>query len=233
MQRKELQMTVIGLSGFAQSGKTTAALYLEKKYGVRRKHIAEPLRAMLAVLLQANGMSSDMITRYLEGDLKEELIPELGVTSRYAQITLGTEWGRQMINQNLWAWTWARGVQDGESVMNDSVRFPNEAAAIRELGGVVIMIKRPGTRPAKFKNKIGEFLFDKFGIMWGVHPSERIDLIKPDFIIHNDADLETLYADLDNAMAAHFSRVQQTSFANSKKAVAAATGLALAVGLGR
>jgi hypothetical protein len=226
-------MTVVGLSGFAQSGKTTAALYLEKKYGIRRKHIAEPLRAMLAVLLQANGMSSDEITRYLEGDLKEQVIPCLGVTSRYAQITIGTEWGREMINQNLWANTWAAGVANGESVMNDSVRFPNEAAAIRSLGGFVIMIKRPGTRPAKFKNKLGEFLYDKFGIMWGVHPSERIDLIKPDFIIHNDADVETMYADLDKAMAEHFSKTQLISFKHSRQAIAAAHGLALATGLSR
>ena len=227
-------MTVIGLSGFAQSGKTTAALYLEKKYGVRRKHIAEPLRAMLAVLMQANGMSSEEITRYLEGDLKESVVPCLGITSRYAQITLGTEWGRELISQDLWSNTWAAGVQDGESVMNDSVRFPNEADAIRRLGGVVIMIQRPGTRPAKFKwGKFGEFLYDKLGLLWGVHDSERIDRIKPDFIIHNDADVETLYADLDKAMAEHFKRTQSTSFVNSNKAIAAAAGLALATGLGR
>src|ERR1700730_6523222 len=145
-------MTVVGLSGFAQSGKTTAALYLEQKYGIRRKHIAEPLRAMLAVLLQANGLKSEEITRYLEGDLKEQVIPCLGVTSRYAQITIGTEWGRELIGQNLWSDTWARGISDGESVMNDSVRFPNEAGAIKGLGGVVIMIKRLGTKPAKFNS---------------------------------------------------------------------------------
>jgi hypothetical protein len=185
---------------------------------------------MLAVLLQANGMKSDEITEYLEGSKKEQVIPCLGVTSRYAQITIGTEWGRELINQNLWANTWAAGVKDGESVMNDSVRFPNEAAAIRQLGGVVIMIKRPGTKPAKFKHKLGEFLYDKFGIMWGVHPSERIDLIKPDFIIHNDADVETMYADLDKAMAEHFSKTQLISFKHSRQAVAAAQGLALATG---
>lgn len=194
-------MTVVGLAGFAQSGKTTAALYLQRAYGIRRKHIAEPLRAMLAVLLQANGMKAEEISRYLEGDLKEQVIPCLGVTSRYAQITIGTEWGRNLINQDLWSNTWAAGVEDGESVMNDTVRFPNEAEAIRKLGGVVIMIKRPGTRPAKFKwGKFGEFLFDRFGLMWGVHESERIDRIKPDFIIHNDSDVQTLYADLDTAM---------------------------------
>ncbi|MEY9147638.1 hypothetical protein [Bradyrhizobium elkanii] len=222
-------MTVIGLSGFAQSGKTTAALYLEKKYGVRRKHIAEPLRAMLAVLLQANGLSSEMISRYLEGDLKESVIPELGVTSRYAQISIGTEWGRELISQDLWANTWARGIADGESVMNDSVRFPNEAAAIRKLGGVVIMIKRPGTKPAKFKwGKLGEFLYDKLGLMWGVHDSERIDRIKPDFIIHNDSSVEQLQADLDAAMVQHYSHKVNTSFKHSKAATSAALGLALA-----
>ena len=222
-------MTVVGLSGLAQSGKTTAALYLEKKYAIRRKHIAEPLRAMLAVLLQANGMKSEEITRYLEGDLKEQVIPCLGVTSRYAQITIGTEWGRKLIGEDLWANTWGRGIAEGESVMNDSVRFPNEAAAIRELGGVVIMIKRPGTRPAKFKwGKFGEFLFDKFGLMWGVHDSERIDRIEPDFIIHNDSSVEQLYADLNEAMAIHFKRVQQTSYIFSTAATKAAAGLALA-----
>ncbi|SDK39440.1 hypothetical protein [Bradyrhizobium ottawaense] len=221
--------TVVGLSGFAQSGKTTAALYLEQKYGIRRKHIAEPLRAMLAVLLKANGMSADMITRYLEGDLKESMIPELGVTSRYAQITLGTEWGREMINPDLWADTWAAGVAEGESVMNDSVRFPNEQEAIKGLGGVTIMIKRPGTRPAKFTwGRFGEFLYDKFGLMWGVHGSERIDRIKPDFIIHNDSSLEQLYADLDSAMVQHYKRVVDTTFSGSPKAATAAIGLALA-----
>jgi hypothetical protein len=222
-------MTVVGLSGFAQSGKTTAALYLEKKYGIKRRHIAEPLRAMLAVLLKANGLSSEMITRYLEGDLKELLIPELGVTSRYAQITIGTEWGRELINPDLWANTWKRGVADGESVMNDSVRFPNEETVIHELGGLTILIKRPGTRPAKFKwGKIGEFLYDKFGLMWGVHDSERTDKLNPDFIIHNDSSVEQLYADLDSAMVQHFNRIVKTSFAGSEKAAAAAVGLALA-----
>jgi hypothetical protein len=40
--------------------------------------------------------------------------------------------------------------------------------------------------------------------MWGVHDSERIDRIKPDFIIHNDLSVEQLQADLDSAMVQHF-----------------------------
>lgn len=224
-------MIVLGLSGLAASGKTTAALYLEKKYGIKRRHIADPLRAMLAVLLKANGISSDMINRYLEGDLKESIIPELGVTSRYAQITIGTEWGRDLISPDIWANTWQQGIAEGESVMNDSVRFPNEERVIRELGGVTIMIKRPGTKPAKFKwGRVGEFLYDKFGLMWGAHDSERTDLLEPDYTIHNDGSVEQLYADLDAVMAKHFKHVARTSFTGSEKSFAAVAGLALAVG---
>jgi hypothetical protein len=80
-------------------------------------------------------MKAEEITRYLEGDLKEQVIPCLGVTSRYAQIMLGTEWGREMISQDLWANTWERSIED-ESVMNDSGRFPNEVEAIRRRFGV-------------------------------------------------------------------------------------------------
>jgi hypothetical protein len=210
-------MTVLGLSGFAQSGKTAAAKYLETK-GYTRKHTAEPLRAMLAVLLKANGLSSEMITRYLEGDLKEQMIPEIGVTSRVAQITLGTEWGRERVNPDLWADTWARGISADDNVLNDSVRFPNEEAAIRDLDGFTIMIKRPGTKPAKFKwGFIGEKLYDWFGVLWGAHDSERIDRLSPDYVIKNDGTLQDLYDAIDrvvedwNSGAARRRRLAQAS----------------------
>lgn len=133
--------------------------------------------------------------------LTSSVIPELGVTSRYAQITLGTEWGRTLINPDLWADTWAAGVEDGESVMNDSVRFPNEETAIHGLGGFTILIVRPGTKPAKFKwGWIGEKLHDWFGVLWGAHDSERTDLLQPDYVIHNDASVEQLYLDIDAAV---------------------------------
>jgi hypothetical protein len=193
---------VIGLSGFAGAGKTAAAKYIEERYGFERKHIAEPLRAMLAVLLRINGISDEMITRYLEGDLKDGVvIPEIGKTSRDLQITLGTEWGREQVHPALWSDTWKRSAGDGK-VMNDSVRFPNEQDAIREMGGVTILIDRPGSQPAKFKwGQIGKALFRWFGLWWGIHDSERLDRLRPDFVIHNDGTLEDLYEAIDQVIA--------------------------------
>lgn len=196
-------MRTIGLSGFAQSGKTTAANYIEKTYGFERRHIAEPLRAMLAVLMRANKIPEAMIDRYLTGDLKDGVpIPELGGrTSRHLQITIGTEWGREEVDPNLWVDTWHRGVGPDDMAMNDSVRFPNEEGAIHEDDGITLMIEREGTGPAAFKwGYIGEQLYAWFGCMWGVHDSERIDRLKPTYRIPNNGTLDELYRAIDAVM---------------------------------
>jgi hypothetical protein len=195
-------VNAIGLSGFAASGKTTAAKYIEKTYGFERRHIAEPLRAMIAVLMRANGISEEMIDRYLVGDLKDGVvIPELGKTSRELQITIGTEWGRECVGPDVWVNTWVRGVGPGERVMNDSVRFPNEEDAIHSLGGLTILITRKGTGPAKFKwFGLGKLLYKATGLMWGVHDSERTDRLSPDIVIENDGTVEDLERAIDAAL---------------------------------
>lgn len=197
----------IGFSGYAKTGKTTAASYVEARYGLTRKHIAEPLRRMLASLLKDNGLSDQLVYRYLEGDLKESVIPELGVTSRHLQITLGTEWGRVLVSPDIWSQTWLRTVGPDDRVMNDSVRFPNEQAAIGALGGLCIMITRDGVGPAAFKGRwdwqrsLNRWLHDTFGWMGGVHDSERLDRLRPDVVIENNGSIEELYAALDQIMA--------------------------------
>lgn len=198
-----MRLRTIGLSGFAGSGKTAAAQHIEKNWGFQRRHIAEPLRRMIASLMRDNGIPDAMIDRYLTGDLKDGvIIPEFGVTSRELQITLGTEWGRTYVGDDLWVNTWHRGIKPGDRVMNDSVRFPNEERAIKADGGITIMIERPGTSPAKFTSKAGKLAYKTFGAMWGVHPSERIDRLIPTFRIVNDGTLEDLYRQIDAAIYA-------------------------------
>ena len=197
-------MPAIGLSGFGKVGKTTAAQYIEQTYGFERRHIATPLRAMAAALLKANGISDEMIHRYLEGDLKDGvIIPELGVTSRQLQVSLGTEWGRKMINPDLWAETWKRSVKDGEMVMNDSVRFANEEKVITDLKGINILIERDGTGPIAWKRffkKLGPFLYRTFGWLGGAHDSERTDRLSPTYRIKNNGSMAELYHKIDEIM---------------------------------
>ena len=190
----------IGLSGFAKSGKTTAAEYLQQRHGYTRLHIAEPLRHMLHSLLYNFDMIPIQRLRYLEGDLKEAVIPCLGVTSRHAQISLGTEWGRKQINDNLWVNAWKHRAAGYDAPMNDSVRFPNEEATIRDMGGFTIMIVRPECGPAAFKGRLGRWLYEVFGLMWGVHDSERVDRLDADYVIHNTGSVQDLHKCLDEVV---------------------------------
>lgn len=190
----------IGISGFAGSGKTEAANYLAQRYGYTRLHIAEPLRDMLTALLRRFGMNGPEITYYLEGGGKESVIPCLGVTSRHAQISLGTEWGRMQISDDLWVNAWKHAASGVDGAMNDSVRFPNEEGAVRRLNGFTILIVRPGKGPAAFKGRVWKWLHQTFGVMHGVHDSERVDRLNPDYLIHNSGSIADLHWCLDAVM---------------------------------
>ncbi|WP_430636147.1 hypothetical protein [Sphingomonas hankookensis] len=191
----------IGLSGYAGCGKTEAAGFIEQAYGYKRQHIAEPLRRMLASLLRDYGYSERNIERWLVGEWKDGiLIPELGVTSRHLQITLGTEWGRVQVGSDIWAKLWRIQAEvgrafDGKGRLNDSVRFPNEEASVQQAKGFTILITRPGKGPAAFKwRRVGPLLYRWFGCMWGVHDSERVDRLHPDYVVVNDGTIDELHA---------------------------------------
>lgn len=125
---------VIALTGLAGIGKSTASKYLVEKHGYQLVKLAGPLKDML----RAIGLSEAQI----EGELKEEPCEWLqGATPRHAMQTLGTQWGRACIGPSFWIELWVRRVNQiiafGGRVVVDDCRFPNEAAEVRSLGGVV------------------------------------------------------------------------------------------------
>jgi hypothetical protein len=185
---------VIGLCGYAGSGKSEAAKYLASTYGYERRHVGAPMKSML----RAVGLSEEE----LDGAAKEEPSDNLlGVTPREAMITLGSDWGRKLIHPDLWARIWARQVKPGERVVNESVRFPNEVEAIRSLDGIIIRIDRGGQIPAKFKwGPVGYFLY-LIGIMFGIDDSERVDRLDADYTINNPTgSIEFLRQSIDAIM---------------------------------
>lgn len=135
---------IIALTGYAGSGKSTAAKHLVERHGFTLVKFAGPLKQMMRCL----GVGE----REIEGDLKEVPCAVLGgKTPRHAMQTLGTEWGRNLIHSNLWvnvAMASAEAVLDqGGRVVIDDCRFPNEAVAVEEHGGFVVRIERPSVEP--------------------------------------------------------------------------------------
>lgn len=131
---------LLAITGPAGSGKTTVGDMLVSK-GWHRVKLAGPLKAMC----RAIGMTDEMI----EGSLKETPIDWLGgKTPRYVMQTLGTEWGRDLIDHDLWVRLGRNEIishlERGRNVVVDDLRFENERKVIMDLEGAVLRLEGRG-----------------------------------------------------------------------------------------
>lgn len=136
---------LIGLTGPARAGKDTVAEYLVRQHDFVQHSFAAPIREFVARIL-------GVTLGELEATKEAPIAWLDGKTPRYLMQTAGTEWGRELIADDLWVRSClARARQDmdeGRSVVISDVRFDNEAAVIRGLGGKVLRLQRSqaGTR---------------------------------------------------------------------------------------
>lgn len=170
---------IIGLQGYAGAGKSTVADYLERKHGFARRHIKAPIADMVGVLLGEVLPPPERLSRYIDGDLKRTPIPKLsGRSATELQQFIGTEFGREFIHPDLWLDIWSTWAAGHERVVQESVRFANEAARCDQ----VWEIRRPG--------------FDALN----THVSEALPCVRPDVVLVNDGDVEALYRQVDAAL---------------------------------
>jgi hypothetical protein len=168
--RTQTLVRIVGLTGLAGSGKSTAAEYLERQHGYVRLRFAAPLKNALRRMLQDALVDDHTIERMIEGDLKEVPQPVLlGKTPRHAMQRLGTEWGRHCIGEAFWVnllQNTIEGLPPGTRIVVEDVRFTNEAKMLRSLGGKIIRMEGRG------------------GIA-GSHPSEAGVGFTPDMTCYN------------------------------------------------
>ncbi|MFJ3775256.1 hypothetical protein ACIPX0_26545 [Streptomyces sp. NPDC090075] len=145
---------IIGLSGYSRAGKDTAAQALVDQ-GWRRAAYADKLRDFLYAL-------DPLIPgAYGAGTLRlRKLVDSTGW--EYAKVTYpevrallqraGTEAGRRVLGANVWVDALFREHEDAPALVVSDVRFPNEAQAIADRGGVLIRVDRPGVGPKRSAN---------------------------------------------------------------------------------
>lgn len=146
-------MLLIALAGKARVGKDTIGRHLVSVHGFEHYYFAKPLKDMAGAL----GFPE---AEFQTTEQKESVIPDIGRSYRYLLQTLGTEWGRNLIDQNLWlkmaARRWKAECARAQNLRDEGMqfaharmvitdcRFENEASWVRDVGGVVVHVHGNG-----------------------------------------------------------------------------------------
>jgi len=175
---------LIGLSGKSGSGKSTAAAYLVARHNFVEVAFADRLKQVAAMMFNFNW-------RQLYGDQQDEVDQVLWRTPRECLQRLGD------LGRELWPEIWvahtvkqvSKWLERGHAVVVSDVRFLNEAKALKQMGGVLVRLVRPGSpNPAGLPEHASELELDDWTDYW-------------DFTYVNQADLAALEAFLDGLLA--------------------------------
>jgi len=164
---------VIGLSGYARTGKDTVAAILKEEFAFEQRSFADTLRDFLYALnpkVEGPVRVSDVIDEYGWGGYKET---SYGEEMRELLQRLGTDAGRNIMGENIWVDSLFTDAPD-KLVIADC-RFANEAEGVRERGGKMVRIRRAGIGPAN--DHISEVSLDAYDF---------------DYVIDNDGDFGDL-----------------------------------------
>ena len=174
---------LIGLYGKAGSGKTTVADMLWDKYGVFETAFADRLKDTVAAMFGWDRLKLE------NRDFKETVDPRYGVSPRQALQRAGQS-AKVQFGPYIWVNFWRQvynELKDAHDVVVSDVRFdgepdgtqPDEAQYIRDLGGVIIHIRRDNLDQVGDKGEVSE---------------KGIVVKEGDFVIDNNGTLEELEA---------------------------------------
>lgn len=191
---------IIGLSGYAKSGKDTVAEMIQaiepmqweiKKFSGKLKQIASLLTAIPIEKFEDQEFKMSELSH--EWDY---LVPSYGYMDMQAMTVreflqrLGTDAVRDGLHPNAWV---NALFADYNPIRPDrlpythpnwvvtDVRFPNEAKSIKERGGIIVRVHRPEIKPVN--PHVSEIALDKWAF---------------DYIITNDSDLDYLKESVQN-----------------------------------
>lgn len=144
---------IIGISGYARSGKDTVASILENAAYEKVAFADKPRQALLALnpiiffdTISFQPVRYNEILDMVGYERAKTLYPEI----RHLLQRFTTQVGRDLINKNIWVDLVIPDITrstNSNFVISDC-RFPNEAAAIKEAGGQIWRVVRPGVEAA-------------------------------------------------------------------------------------
>jgi hypothetical protein len=195
---------IIGIVGNIGEGKDTIAEYLESHHNFKRESFAGTLKDAVAAVFSWD-------RELLEGKTKEsrewreqvdqwwaDKLNMPNLTPRLILQLWGTEVGRRSFHDDIWIASLENKLRNVETnVVISDCRFPNEFATIKNLGGIIVRVKR-GPEPEWHSHVSGALAGNIEDVLMlkecGIHESEwawySLDV---DFTIENNDTLAALY----------------------------------------
>ena len=137
---------IIGLVGFKEVGKSTAAEHLREMYCFERINFKDGMLAQMLINFPdfIPAFCRLMDKHYWDGRAWTfgRLNQEKPEAWRAFMVNFGTDLWRQ-IDNNIWVDKWGEKVQEYNMVVADDVRFLNEAEKLKQMGGILIRLTRP------------------------------------------------------------------------------------------
>lgn len=180
---------IIGITGRARSGKDTVKDIILDNFAAWGYSFAEPMYSMARVM----GVNSrDFSDAFKEQPIQKFAARGIDVSPRKLLQTLGTEWGRNLIDPQIWVSLAAEQFEDhGSGMVISDARFENEADFIRSKGGTMIHVQR--SMPNETRSHVSE---------------NGIEFKDGDILITNDGTLADLESAIVEAVYAINSRKQ-------------------------
>jgi hypothetical protein len=178
-----MKPVLIGLySSDMRSGKSTVASMLTERFFGLTQSFAGPFYGFITEIAAPFLPGGEAeVRQWLSDERKDKaLIPGLGVTLRSMLQTIGTNWGRDCVNAQLWtmlAEQKALKALKSYSVIFDDMRFPNEFAMIKRNSGKCIRIHRPGVG-SRGDTGIGEGLLDNHDFDFDIYNEHSLADLK-------------------------------------------------------
>lgn len=219
---RDERISIVGVGGLLTSGKDAFADYLVTSWGYTKTFMSNPLHQWL--LTQNPWIKLDKPVQCMEGWTLEPgefhpynyIVHQVGYTEakeqteiRRALQRIGTECGRKLISENVWADAMEREIRQLlergiNHVVVTGIRYENELKMIQRLGGETVWIERPSAR-ASHEEKIRSAAASADT---ATHSSEvSLDVKRFDSVIENDGSLEQLFERADRWVNVHRSNV--------------------------
>lgn len=178
---------LIGISGSMGSGKDTAAAFLVAQHGYGRVAFGDAVREESATAIRFGALPYEMpaALRLALADCGETEVHAKPTSSRVRSLLQwwGTEYRRAQ-DGAYWVKRAGRKVEPIRRYVFSDVRFANEAAWIRSLGGKIWKITGRASGESGFEGHVSEMLID----------------VAPDWVIDNSGSIEDLSREITVAL---------------------------------